>query len=97
MMCRPLRGDCRPRGEPPAWQITGWPCGERGALSGPAAFVVLAVVVDRVHLLAVGENHLLAVHHDRVGFPGIPELLDQFGELVGHVVAAVMLVLLSSP
>ena len=25
----------RPRGDPPAWQITGWPCGERGAESGP--------------------------------------------------------------
>ena len=27
--------NCCPRGEPPAWQITGRPCGERGAFSGP--------------------------------------------------------------
>ena len=25
----------RPRGEPPAWAITGWPCGAGPELSGP--------------------------------------------------------------
>ena len=79
-----------PRGEPPAWQIGTRPCGERGALSGPRHLEVLALVVDRMDLVAVGEHRLGAVEHDRVRLPRLPQPGHHVGELVGDVVALVV-------
>ena len=79
-----------PRGEPPAWQIGTRPCGERGAFSGPRQLEVLALVVDRMDLAAVGEHRLVAVEHHGVGLPRLPQPGDDVGELVGDVVALVV-------
>ena len=61
-----------PRGDPPAWQIGGRPCGERGAFSGAAAFVIPALVIDRMHFAAIREHRRCRVEHDGVGLPRIP-------------------------
>ena len=41
-------------------------------------------------LRAVGEHRLLAVEHDRIGLPRLPQLRHDVGELVGHIVALVV-------
>ena len=56
----------------------------------PAHLEVLALVVDRMDLAAVGEHRDLAVEHHRVGLPRLPQPGDHVGELVGDVVALVV-------
>ena len=43
-----------------------------------------------MHLAAVGKHRCLAVQHDRVGLPGVPQLCHQVGELIGKIVAFVV-------
>ncbi len=43
-----------------------------------------------MHLAAVGKHRCLAVQHDRVGLPGVPQLCHQVGKFVGEIVAFVM-------
>ena len=46
----------RPRPDEPACSSTGRPCGERGTVSGPRTPEPLAVVVELVDLVGVGED-----------------------------------------
>ena len=80
----------RPRGEPPAWQITGWPCGDRGAESGPRERKYLPSWKTGRTFAGSAKISCLLVDHHRVGVPGVPELLHHLHKLVGHVVALVV-------
>ena len=81
----------RPRGEPPAWAMTGWPCGAGPELSGPRVLKILAVVIDGVDLGVIDQHAALAIGDDRARFPRAPQAAADFHVFVGHVVAQVVL------
>ncbi len=81
----------RPRGEPPAWAITGRPCTHGPELSGPRERVPAPLEVDLAHLGVVHQHAALRVGHERAGLPRIPELAHQVHVFVGHVVAQIVL------
>ncbi len=56
----------------------------------PAHLEVLALVVDRPDLLAVGEHRDGGIERHRVGLPRLPQPGHDVGELVGDLVALVM-------
>lgn len=57
----------------------------------PAAAVVLALVVDRMHLGGVDEDAALAVGDDGARVPAVPELGHDLDVLIRHVVAEVVI------
>ena len=83
--------NCRPFGEAPAWRKVGRCCGEGTVFSGPRDLKYFPSKVDGVDLVVVGVGVGLAVHHDGVGLPGVPQLVDDVEVLLGHVVALVVL------
>jgi hypothetical protein len=90
MVSAQREANCWPRGEPPAWQALR----RARRVQGPAAAEVLAVVVDRMDLGAVGELVVLRVEHHGVGLPRLPQPGHDVGELVGDVVALVVRIML---
>ena len=46
----------RPRGEPPAWAITGWPCGAGPEFSGPRVLKYLPWKLTRMDLGGIDQN-----------------------------------------
>src|SRR5271163_3338327 len=80
----------RPCSESPAWKITGWPCGDRETLSGPATWKVLAPVVEGVLPGRVEEGARRAVAREGVGLVGVPQALGDPDELQAAGVAGVV-------
>ena len=62
-----------------------------GGVERPARGEEAALEVDRAHLGGIDEHAALAIHHDRIGIPRLPELGHDLDELVGHLVAQVVL------
>ena len=79
-----------PRGEPPAWQIGGTALRRARRVQRAAAAEVFALEIHRMDLAAVGEHRRVAVEHDGVGLPGVPQLGHEVGEFVGEIVALVV-------
>ena len=85
-----LAANSRPRPDDPACSRTGRPCGRPGHRQGAAHVEPLPLVVELVHLVGVGEQRRLAVEHQRVVVPAVPEAGRRLEELVGAVVARVV-------
>ena len=65
------RGELRPRGEPPAWAITGRPCGQAPS-SAARGCEYLPLEIDRMDLGVVDQHAALAVGDDGAGLPACP-------------------------
>jgi hypothetical protein len=71
--------------------ITGRPCGVRGTVKGPRVRKHGALVVEPMDLRGVGEHARRAVEDDGVVLPRVPVAEHRLHEIVGLVVAAVVL------
>ena len=83
-----------PRPLCPACMMTGWALRRPRHGEGTARLEPCPDVLERLHLGRVGEEAGAAVGHDRVVGPGRPMAHDDLDELVGAVVAQIVLQML---
>ena len=79
----------RPWSESPAWKITGWPCGDRDTLSGPATWKYSPLWLS-VCCLDRSRKPGGAVARERVVLVGVPQALADLDELQAAAVAGVV-------
>ena len=63
----------RPSSDMPDWKITGWPCGERERLSGPATLKCSPTWSSAWSLEGVEEDAAFDVGRERVVLVGVPQ------------------------
>ena len=76
-----------PDGEPPAWMITGCPCGQRAMLIGPLTLKNRPLWSSGRTLRGVDILPGRLVGDDRAVLPAIPQPLDDVDELLGALIA----------
>ena len=80
-----------PDGEPPAWMMTGWPCGQRAMLSGPLTLKNRPWWSSGRTFAGIDVPAGRLVGDDRAVLPAVPQPLDDIDELVGALVAQLVL------